>query len=99
GGWRARWTLGRTGPARTRSVARHGRYASLRSPRPERVRSALAGDPRRRRGMTPEDMLADDLALSMPLDGMQLIEASAGTGKTFTIAGLYVRSEECRVGK
>ena len=41
--------------------------------------------------MTPEDMLANDLALNMPLDGMQLIEASAGTGKTFTIAGLYVR--------
>ena len=35
--------------------------------------------------------IADDLALAVPLDGMQLIEASAGTGKTFTIAGLYVR--------
>ncbi len=37
------------------------------------------------------DIVATDLALSMPLDGMQLIEASAGTGKTFTIAGLYAR--------
>ncbi|REH37764.1 DNA helicase/exodeoxyribonuclease V beta subunit [Paraperlucidibaca baekdonensis] len=29
--------------------------------------------------------------LGLPLDGIQLIEASAGTGKTFTIALLYVR--------
>ncbi|MEA3301795.1 MAG: UvrD-helicase domain-containing protein, partial [Pseudomonadota bacterium] len=28
---------------------------------------------------------------SFPLDGMRLIEASAGTGKTFTIAALYLR--------
>ncbi len=34
---------------------------------------------------------AADTALSLPLDGMQLIEASAGTGKTYTIAGLYAR--------
>ncbi|MES9938707.1 MAG: UvrD-helicase domain-containing protein, partial [Sedimenticola sp.] len=26
-----------------------------------------------------------------PLEGMNLIEASAGTGKTYTIAGLYLR--------
>ncbi|HET8898056.1 MAG TPA: UvrD-helicase domain-containing protein [Rhodanobacteraceae bacterium] len=31
------------------------------------------------------------LDLTLPLDGVQLIEASAGTGKTFTIAGLYLR--------
>lgn len=31
------------------------------------------------------------LALSAPLAGAQLIEASAGTGKTWTIAGLYLR--------
>ena len=30
--------------------------------------------------------------LAMPLDGMRLIEASAGTGKTWTIAALYVRA-------
>ncbi|MCE9678827.1 exodeoxyribonuclease V subunit beta [Shewanella sp. AS1] len=29
--------------------------------------------------------------LTLPLSGSRLIEASAGTGKTFTIAGLYVR--------
>lgn len=29
--------------------------------------------------------------LNSPLDGMNLIEASAGTGKTFTIAGLFLR--------
>lgn len=31
------------------------------------------------------------VALDLPLQGSQLIEASAGTGKTFTIALLYVR--------
>jgi exodeoxyribonuclease V beta subunit len=30
-------------------------------------------------------------AAMMPLDGLQLIEASAGTGKTFSLASLYVR--------
>lgn len=30
-------------------------------------------------------------ALSFPLTGMRLIEASAGTGKTYTIANLYLR--------
>ena len=29
--------------------------------------------------------------LNSPLEGMNLIEASAGTGKTFTIAGLFLR--------
>lgn len=32
-----------------------------------------------------------DLGLAMPLHGLQLIEASAGTGKTFTLATLYAR--------
>ncbi|MEO5560564.1 MAG: exodeoxyribonuclease V subunit beta [Dokdonella sp.] len=32
-----------------------------------------------------------DLALDLPLVGTHLIEASAGTGKTWTIAGLYLR--------
>ncbi|MDZ7829484.1 MAG: UvrD-helicase domain-containing protein [Halofilum sp. (in: g-proteobacteria)] len=27
----------------------------------------------------------------MPLDGIRLVEASAGTGKTFSLAGLYLR--------
>lgn len=35
--------------------------------------------------------LARPLALSFPLHGSQLIEASAGTGKTFTISALYLR--------
>lgn len=30
-------------------------------------------------------------ALSLPLDGIRAVEASAGTGKTFTIATLYLR--------
>ncbi|WP_353888875.1 UvrD-helicase domain-containing protein, partial [uncultured Pseudoalteromonas sp.] len=29
--------------------------------------------------------------LTMPLKGQSLIEASAGTGKTYTITGLYLR--------
>ncbi|HEV3431897.1 MAG TPA: exodeoxyribonuclease V subunit beta [Paraburkholderia sp.] len=43
--------------------------------------------------MTPaDDMIADVLEpLRFPLYGSRLIEASAGTGKTFTIAMLYVR--------
>jgi exodeoxyribonuclease V beta subunit len=32
-----------------------------------------------------------DLALALPLHGVQLIEASAGTGKTHTLAGIYTR--------
>ncbi|MDA3913827.1 UvrD-helicase domain-containing protein [Oleiagrimonas sp.] len=32
-----------------------------------------------------------DMALRVPLSGVQQIEASAGTGKTYTISGLYVR--------
>ncbi|MDX3905436.1 MAG: exodeoxyribonuclease V subunit beta [Pigmentiphaga sp.] len=32
-----------------------------------------------------------DLALTLPLHGSRLIEASAGTGKTFTISALFVR--------
>ena len=32
-----------------------------------------------------------DLGLSLPVRGVQLIEASAGTGKTFTVATLYAR--------
>jgi len=31
------------------------------------------------------------LALRFPLHGSRLIEASAGTGKTFTISALYLR--------
>lgn len=34
---------------------------------------------------------ARPLALRFPLHGSQLIEASAGTGKTFTISALYLR--------
>jgi exodeoxyribonuclease V beta subunit len=34
---------------------------------------------------------SDDLGLTIPLHGVQLIEASAGTGKTFALATLYAR--------
>ncbi|CAM3966853.1 exodeoxyribonuclease V subunit beta [Vreelandella rituensis] len=40
---------------------------------------------------TPTQPSSRPLALELPLRGSQLIEASAGTGKTFTIALLYVR--------
>ncbi|WP_147469864.1 UvrD-helicase domain-containing protein, partial [Pseudomonas marginalis] len=36
-------------------------------------------------------MTRKPLALAFPLKGSQLIEASAGTGKTFTISALYLR--------
>ncbi|MGH8332905.1 MAG: UvrD-helicase domain-containing protein, partial [Pseudomonas sp.] len=36
-------------------------------------------------------MTTQPLALAFPLRGSQLIEASAGTGKTFTISALYLR--------
>ncbi len=45
------------------------------------------------------------LALAFPLRGSQLIEASAGTGKTFTISALYLRlvrghgGEPCGFGR
>ena len=38
--------------------------------------------------MTDADL---DLGLALPLHGVQLLEASAGTGKTYTIATLYAR--------
>ncbi len=38
-----------------------------------------------------DELAATDLSLNMDLAGQSLIEASAGTGKTFTIAGLYAR--------
>ncbi|KQQ64984.1 exodeoxyribonuclease V subunit beta [Pseudomonas sp. Leaf127] len=41
--------------------------------------------------MNPVTSIARPLALRFPLRGSQLIEASAGTGKTFTISALYVR--------
>src|SRR3546814_19148933 len=34
---------------------------------------------------------ARDPYLALPLDGVRLVEASAGTGKTFTLATLVVR--------
>ena len=40
--------------------------------------------------MSDHDLL-DDPYLTLPLDGVRLIEASAGTGKTFTLATLFTR--------
>ncbi len=41
--------------------------------------------------MSARDLLPDDPFLDLPLHGVQLIEASAGTGKTFTLATLVAR--------
>ena len=39
-----------------------------------------------------------ELGLQIPIEGVQLVEASAGTGKTFTVATLYTRLViECRL--
>ena len=39
-----------------------------------------------------DELLASDVGLNLPLSGLRLIEASAGTGKTFTLATLYLRA-------
>ncbi|MNO45021.1 RecBCD enzyme subunit RecB [compost metagenome] len=41
--------------------------------------------------MSTDTLKQPPLALAFPLHGSQLIEASAGTGKTFTISALYLR--------
>ena len=44
----------------------------------------------------------EDDALRLPLEGVQLIEASAGTGKTFTLATLFTRlvvEQRLRIGQ
>ena len=41
--------------------------------------------------MAAIDPRAGELGLRLPLEGVQLIEASAGTGKTHTLATLYLR--------
>ncbi|MEH0758581.1 exodeoxyribonuclease V subunit beta [Vibrio sp. 16] len=41
--------------------------------------------------MTASSMVTPLNTMTFPLHGARLIEASAGTGKTFTIAGLYLR--------
>ncbi|HEY8012058.1 MAG TPA: UvrD-helicase domain-containing protein, partial [Rudaea sp.] len=37
------------------------------------------------------DAVPSDLALTLPLSGVQAIEASAGTGKTYALAGIHAR--------
>ncbi len=39
---------------------------------------------------SPQDVQPLNI-MTFPLHGSRLIEASAGTGKTYTIAGLYLR--------
>lgn len=51
---------------------------------------------------TDTDMLQHDPYLALPLHGVQLIEASAGTGKTFTLATLFTRlvvERDLRIGQ
>ena len=48
------------------------------------------------------DATAPDPYLTLPLDGVRAIEASAGTGKTFTLATLVVRlvvERDLRIGQ
>jgi exodeoxyribonuclease V beta subunit len=52
--------------------------------------SPTASNDKHRRSQTSHDSQPLD-TLTLPFGGSRLIEASAGTGKTFTIAGLYVR--------
>ncbi len=40
---------------------------------------------------SPLQILDAELTLAMPLQGLRLIEASAGTGKTYAISNLYLR--------
>ncbi len=39
----------------------------------------------------PPQVLAPETTLALPLEGVKLIEASAGTGKTYAIGNLYLR--------
>src|SRR5699024_1783738 len=48
-------------------------------------------DPAPRWGNGDADMSQAFDPVAIPLDGLRLIEASAGTGKTFSLAGLYLR--------
>ena len=86
---------------RSRSVRRGAPVRRVRAPRAGCLRRAgryLAGsaamnatlDSAELDRVTP-DAGSGDLAQDLPLAGTQLIEASAGTGKTWTIAGLYLR--------
>jgi len=50
--------------------------------------------------MTTSVILDVDATLNMPLDGIKLVEASAGTGKTYAIGNLYLRMlERYQVGE
>lgn len=52
--------------------------------------------------MSARDLLPQDPFLDLPLHGVQLIEASAGTGKTFTLATLVARlvvEQKLRIGQ
>lgn len=56
--------------------------------------SAIGTDPLTPDSLAPDLLEPDPLALdplTLPLAGTRLIEASAGTGKTWTIAALYLR--------
>ncbi|MBW3551766.1 MAG: UvrD-helicase domain-containing protein, partial [Proteobacteria bacterium] len=94
----------RAGVARARPVRRCGagrivprdRAAGIRRGRARPQRGIRRRRRRRRRGggerMNAEGHTAPiDPYLDVPLEGLQLIEASAGTGKTYTLATLVTR--------
>src|SRR3546814_10845834 len=55
------------------------------------VRRAGAARVRRRQRMSAAASAPDDLALRLPLSGVRLVEASAGTGKTFALTAWILR--------
>src|SRR5690606_15833135 len=81
------------GPARVRRqhhhrvLGRRQRHRNHAGARRGRHRQRFAGPGRGRMSAAP----ARDPYLDLPLDGVRLIEASAGTGKTFTLATLVTR--------
>ena len=59
---------------------------------PDRFKKSVGGSPPDRLKSTVGRMIEQEFDLtSCPLQGLKLIEASAGTGKTFAIVGIYLR--------
>src|SRR5690606_4951914 len=85
--WRPRRPA-RVHPQHERGVCRRGqRHRARAGTRRRRDHARDARQGRRRMSAAPDR----DPYLDLPLDGVRLIEASAGTGKTFTLATLLTR--------
>src|SRR5690606_11181999 len=77
--------------ARRQEKPRRLAFPGRRCPPRERFRLGAARRQKGRREGMSAPSPTRDLALTLPLRGSRLIEASAGTGKTFTISALFVR--------